>query len=315
MQKTEGETLDLFLTYLDKSLSTSMNITTKFERFCSNLELTEESLGLIALRYGRICQRINSDFWEIDSASGAIFIGSFGRRTAIQMVLAVDLIFPLPYWIESASDDDTPDEQARLMSKMKASLKKSFPTSKISDDKCAVNIDFGENMIFNIIPVLDHDEGGFIYADLRGNSVWRTIDPEAELEAITFGNKLTNYNLQRLCRMLKAWKNYNKVPMRDLLLDTMAYRFLTDWEDKKKGYDYYPKMILEFFEFLTQQNGHATEWEALGSRLPVYSLGNFTFKAKLALELVELALDYESKGDFPLAHLQWKGIFGEHFPN
>jgi hypothetical protein len=56
-----------------------------------------------------------------------------------------------------------------------------------------------------------------------------------------------NYNLKRLCKMARAWKNKHGVGMGGLLIDTLAYNFLkstTDYDDK--SYLYYDCMSRDF---------------------------------------------------------------------
>ncbi|MDR1974389.1 MAG: hypothetical protein LBQ31_06905 [Bacteroidales bacterium] len=44
-----------------------------------------------------------------------------------------------------------------------------------------------------------------------------------------------NKNLRRLCRMARAWKDMWDIPIGGLLIDTLAYNFLKDWEHKDKS--------------------------------------------------------------------------------
>ena len=292
-----------------------MSLSDNFKEFCDNLAIKAESKSLISIRLAKLCQRLNMDFWEIDSTDGAVCVGSFGRGTAIQIVLEVDFLFPMPYWIESESDDETPKEQEKLLTSMIRSLKKSFRNEELWQDGYAVKLKFGDGMILNIIPALENDDESFTFADLRHGVLWRTLNPNAELNAIRFGNKLTNNNLKRLCKISKAWKVRHKVVMRDLLIDTFAYNFLVDWEDKKGSFIYYDYMIRDFFKYLSEQDTGTTEWSAIGSHQPVYALGNFTNKAKQALSLSQMAIDYQSSGNEDQARKVWVELFGSYFPN
>ena len=50
--------------------------------------------------------------------------------------------------------------------------------------------------------------------------------------------------------MIRMWKDKWDVPMGWLLIDTLAYNFLKNWEYKNNSYTYYDWMVRDFFEYL-----------------------------------------------------------------
>lgn len=69
-----------------------------FNNFCSNIQVQDGST--ISTRYKAITQRLNTDFWNTTSdTSHSLYVGSYGRNTAIQGFSGLDMIFQLPYSI------------------------------------------------------------------------------------------------------------------------------------------------------------------------------------------------------------------------
>jgi len=67
-----------------------------FSTFCSNLQIRDD--GTIATRYGRLTRRLNTDFWTTTSDTAhSLYVGSYGRNTAIAGFSDVDMTFQLPY--------------------------------------------------------------------------------------------------------------------------------------------------------------------------------------------------------------------------
>lgn len=67
-----------------------------FSAFCSNLQVKDG--GTISQRYKNLTKRLNTDFWNTTSdTSHSLYVGSYGRNTAIQGFSDLDMIFQLPY--------------------------------------------------------------------------------------------------------------------------------------------------------------------------------------------------------------------------
>jgi hypothetical protein len=46
----------------------------------------------------------------------------------------------------------------------------------------------------------------------------------------------TNTNMKYLSRMMRVWKDYCDVPMSGILIDTLAYQFLENYEHRDKSF-------------------------------------------------------------------------------
>ena len=124
-----------------------------------------------------------------------------------------------------------------------------------------------------------------------------------------------NYNLKRLCKMTRAWKGFCNVPMGGLLIDTLAYNFLSNWDNKDKSYLYYDLMARDFFSYLKNQRETQTYWYALGSNQLIYRKGKFEYKAKLAYDKVVEAIEFQRNKQYYSAKQKWREIYGYKFPS
>ena len=72
-----------------------MGIAEWFSSFCTNLVIRDA--GTISQRYKSITRRLNTDFWTTTSDTAhSLYVGSYGRNTAIASFSDLDIIFQLP---------------------------------------------------------------------------------------------------------------------------------------------------------------------------------------------------------------------------
>lgn len=74
-----------------------------------------------------------------------------------------------------------------------------------------------------------------------------------------------NANLKTLCKMARAWKKKWSVPITGLLIDTLAYNFIRNYQYRDESFFYYDLMSRDFFEFLAAQNSRQTYWLSPGA--------------------------------------------------
>ena len=71
-----------------------MGLSDWFRTFCGNIQV--QNGATISHRYKAITRRLNTDFWETTSdMSHSLYVGSYGRNTAIHSTSDVDMIFPV----------------------------------------------------------------------------------------------------------------------------------------------------------------------------------------------------------------------------
>lgn len=291
-----------------------MSVATDFKTFCDSLLIGTDKRLTISTRYLAICKRLNKDFWDMDTTTGGRYVGSFGRNTANSYVSDIDMLFEMPHSIYIKYNDYLGNGQSALLQAVKNSIYKTYSTTSLKGDGQIVKVSFTDDMIFEVLPVFKNDDGSYKFADSNGGGNWETTNPAAEIEAVSSGDSSTNFNLRRLCRMARSWKYYCDVPIKGLLIDTLAYRFLINWNEKDKSYLYYDWMSRDFFEYLKNQAKDQSSWYAIGSSQIIYNSGNFRYKANQAYNKSLEAIQNQSDGYEWTSRQKWREIYGYRFP-
>ena len=290
-----------------------MSISTKFENFNENIRISPDNKDSISYRYKQITKRLNLDFWTSNSeTSHSLYVGSYGRDTDIH-VSDVDMLFQLPYNVYVQYNNYDGNGQSALLQVIKNSLEKTYSTSHMKGDGQIIGINFKDGICFEIVPCFINKDGSFTYPDTNNGGSWKRTNPKPEKKEIQDKNIEWNRNLKRLCRMIRAWKDKWDVKMGGLLIDTLAYNFLKNWEHNDKSYIYYDWMVRDFFKFLKNQDKEQTYWYAVGSYTRVYNNGNFRYKALRCYNISLEAIEYEEKKYESSANEKWKEIFGSKF--
>ncbi|WP_236686900.1 hypothetical protein [Ornithinibacillus contaminans] len=115
--------------------------------------------------------------------------------------------------------------------------------------------------------------------------------------------------------MARAWKNTCNVPMSGILIDTLAYKFLKDWEYKDKSLVYFDWLSRDFFKYLKDIDSDKLYWLAPGSNRYVWKDRSFQYKAKQAYNTSLEAINSEDKGNSYSAKQKWREIYGTKFPS
>lgn len=290
-----------------------MSINDKFSAFCSNLRMSDNTVSNVRMRYHRITKRLNCDFREIDNDNlYSLYVGSYGRDTAIH-VSDIDILYIMPPGYFTKYDSYYSNGQSALLQDVKKSIAKTYWNTEISGDGQVVKVSFSDGVVFEVVPCFKLTDGSFWYPDTHNGGSWKITNPKPEINAINDLNNITNKNLKRLCRMIRAWKDYCNVPMGGLLIDTFAYRFLKDWKYKDKSYPYYDWMTRDFFKYLSEQNDNQSYWQAVGSNQYIYPKGKFAAKAKTAYNNALNAIKYEEQNNERMANYYWREIYGRKF--
>lgn len=292
-----------------------MGLAEWFSGLCSNIQVQDG--GTISSRYRTITWRLNSDFWDTTSdTSHSLYVGSYGRNTAIQGFSDLDMIFELPSKLYYQYDGYSGNGQSALLQAVRSSLQKTYPSSSIGADGQVVVVAFQDGITFEIVPAFANEAGSYTFPDSNGGGSWKTTNPKPEIEAIRSRNHECNNNLILLCRMMRAWKSKWEVPIGGLLIDTLAYQFITGWENRGKSYLYYDFMSRDFFKFMANQDKDHEYWKAPGSGQYVYGKGLFQWKATRCYNISLEAIEHEiatPKREWS-AKQKWREIFGTSFP-
>lgn len=293
-----------------------MSIGGKFRTFCENLTVEQLTRSTISSRYERITQRLNKEFWSNDSTTrNSLYVGSYGRNTAVRGFSDLDILFCLPYDLYKKYNNYISNGQSALLQSFKLALQKTFSTTSISGDGQVAVINFSDHIKFEIVPAFKNKGGSFTYPNSNNGGSWQITNPIPEIITLGDNNIATNYNLVQLCRMTRAWRNNWEVKIGGLLIDTLANEFLMQWEYKDKSYSYYDWMARDFFLYLASRNTNQSYWFAVGSNQRVYRKDIFEHKAKQCYNLALEAIQLEDNNCIYSANNKWREIYGSAYPN
>lgn len=286
-----------------------------FSAFCSNLQVQDG--GTISIRYKTITQRLNTDFWTTTSdVAHSLYVGSYGRNTAISGFSDLDMLFQLPYSEYEKYDKYSGNGQSALLQAIKTSIEKTYPTTSIRADGQVIIVPFTDGISFEVVPAFINKNSSFTFPDANNGGSWRTTNPKPEIQAIRDQNSVCNGNLVPLCRMMRAWKRKWDVRIGGLLIDTLAYQFIENWGYKDKSYLYYDYMCRDFFKWMADQDKDQDYWKAPGSGQHVYGKGLFQYKATKCYNISLDAIAHETadpKREWS-AKQKWRDIFGNDYP-
>jgi predicted nucleotidyltransferase len=291
-----------------------MSVDDYFSTFCTNLRMSSETVDSIQYRYHQITKRINSDYRNSTSeTANSLYVGSYGRGTEI-WTSDIDIIVQLPYSTYEKFNGYSSNGQSALLQEVKGVLQKTYSTSFIKSDGQVIGINFTDGINFEIVPAFINNSGSFTYPDSNDGGSWKTTDPRDEIAAMNLRNSETNKNLKRLCRMARAWKNLRNVSMSGILIDTLAYKFIGEWDYKEKSYLYYDYLSRDFFNYLKSIDSSQSYWHAPGSGRLVWKIDNFQSEAKKAYDNAIDAIAYENNSESYSARQKWREIYGTKFP-
>ncbi len=287
-----------------------------FSTFCSKLQVGDG--GTISQRYKNITKRLNTDFWNTTSdTSHSLYVGSYGRNTAIQGFSDLDMIFQLPYSEYEKYNNYSGNGQSALLQAVKQSIEKTYSTTSIRADGQVIVVPFTDGISFEVVPAFINKNDSFTFPNSNNGGSWQVTNPKPEIQAIRDRNVSCNGNLVQLCRIARAWKRKWDVPIGGLLIDTLAYQFIDGWQYKDKSYLYYDYMCRDFFKWMSEQDSEQEYWKAPGSGQYVYGKGLFQYKAKRCYNISLEAIAHETatpKQEWS-AKQKWRDIFGTNFPD
>ena len=100
-----------------------MGLSDWFSTFCSTIKVSNGAV--ISTRYKAITKRLNTDFWSTTSeAAHSLYVGSYGRNTAIDGSSDVDMVFELPTSVYYQYDQYAGNGQSALLQAVRDSIGK-----------------------------------------------------------------------------------------------------------------------------------------------------------------------------------------------
>ena len=167
------------------------------------------------------------------------------------------------------------------------------------------------------MPVFLNQAGSYTFPDSNNGGRWQTTNPRPEIAAIRDRNAICNGNLIPLCRMMRAWKKKWDVPIGGLLIDTLCYQFIENWQFRDKSYYFFDYLCRDCFQWMKDQDRDQQYWKAPGSGQFVYGKDLFQYKATRCYNISNEAIAHETaspKQEWS-AKQKWREIFGTKFPD
>ncbi len=288
-----------------------MDISKTFKEFCNNLKISNKDD--ISTKYKNITQKLNESYWNKSSKiDNSLQIGSIGRKTAINGISDLDMLFEIPKEIFDKFSSYNSNGQSALLQDVKNKLIERYPKTDVSGDGQVVVVKF-KSVKVEVLPAYPKDDDSYYFPDSNDGGSWKITKPRLEIAAISDLNKDKNSNLKPLCQMVRAWKNKKGLNMSGLLIDTFCYNFLNSTEEyDSRSFLYYDWMVRDFFKYLMELNDDQEYWLTPGSSQYVYKKDKFVKKAKKTYNAI---LDAIKKNDRKNVNKKWRKIFGSTFPS
>lgn len=282
---------------------------TLFEQFRKNLAV--KNSDEISGRYRKITTRLNKDYWGTDEEYlHCLQVGSYGRKTAIDGVSDLDMVFELPWSVHDRFVKRQGNIQSALLSEIRDCLKILYPTTEVYADGQVVVLQF-KNYRVEVLPAFVEENGSYKFPDSNDGGSWCWCWPRDEISAVQKIHDRSNRHLKRVCKMVRAWKNKQGAPLGGMLIDTLCYNyFKANTQYDSKGYASYAELVRDIFSHLANQD-EQDYWLAPGSKDRVYPKGKFQKKAKKAAAKCQEALDTDKE---KTKERLWREVFGSSFP-
>lgn len=288
-----------------------MNTSETFKDFIDNLKISNKDD--ISYKYKRITKALNKSFYnDLDSETQhSLQVGSYGRKTAIDGISDLDMIFEISDADFKKYNDRINNGQSDLLQDTKKAIQKTYPNSDIRGDGQVVVVNF-TNYVIEVCPANLQSDNSYKYPDSNNGGSWKITKPRQEIKELNSFNLTTNSNLKNLCKMTRAWKNKNGGKMGGLLIDTFCYNFLKANENHHSTtYSNYDELVRDFFKYVSELSKEQKFWYAPGSNQKVYKKSKFHSKAKKAFNNIEDAIN---KKDNKTVYGIWRKVFGNKFP-
>src|SRR3954451_1966871 len=154
-----------------------------FGTFCSNLQVRDGET--ISTRYKNITRRLNVDYWNTDSDTAhSLYVGSYGRNTAIDGLSDLDVLMELPYSVYQRYNGYATNGQSALLQAVKASIERTYSSTNLKADGQVIQVPFTDGVTFEVVPAFENTDGSFTFPNANDGGSWKTTNPRPEIQAI-----------------------------------------------------------------------------------------------------------------------------------
>ena len=178
-----------------------MGLAEWFRTFNSNIQV-QNTGDNFEPAMAHITKRLNRDFYVSPSeTSHSLYVGSYGRSTAIKGFSDLDMIFQLPYSVYLKYDRYSGNGQSALLQEVRRSITKTYSSTFVSADGQIVAVPFSDGITFEVVPAFINDDNSYTFPDTNDGGSWKIPNPRPEIEAIRTRNTACNSNLVPLCKI------------------------------------------------------------------------------------------------------------------
>ncbi|MER6167104.1 CBASS oligonucleotide cyclase [Streptomyces violaceorubidus] len=201
-----------------------MSIPEAFDKFRSNLEITETESQKASHRQQRIRQELESTL-DIEST---FLTGAYRRNTKTKPLADVDIMIVLK---DTTFLDLHPHAVLETVRKVLAPI---YGEDRVCCDRRAVRVDFGVKLVddltgdvvsFDVVPGFTQDDHYLIPDDVLAE--WIPTNPKVHADLATEANKAFSEQWKPLVKMIKTWNRHQDHPIESsFLIEVMALKLL-----------------------------------------------------------------------------------------
>lgn len=285
----------------------------RFAYLLDNLVLTPTQRAGGNTAWRGVARRLNQLYWDIDGhRQNTLLIGSWGKRTAVRPPTDIDLLFVLPNDLKDRyrGMSGAMNAPSRVLQLVRNRLLGHYPATAIRGDGPIISVPL-RSMRVEVVPVFKFGER-FQSCETSGGGTFRVFDPRAELRALENSNRRTRGSTKDLIRLAKCWRYCDTVPLKAFAIELLTIAFLNQWRYAPVGIDEYPRMLVQFFDYLVRRSGGRVS--VPGANETVWLGDAWKGRAERAASRARHALSWANAGNELEAGRWWQAIFGTYVP-
>lgn len=285
-----------------------MSVAGTFEHFCKNLEMDSTRRLMIGNRLVQIENFLNQKVTMGYGNGSVILWSSYGRETACRFVHHIRFLYALPFRLYPIYKDNP----EKLINDFLTALNQLDASVFVSKNGKGLILDFYDGYMFEVIPSFEMEGYSMQFPDESKEGGWNRLGVRNELASVQYMNSISNSNYQRVCRMLRAWVNTNCVNLHGILLDTLVFNFMMNYQYRDKSYSYYDWVLRDLFKYLSKVDV-AIPIEAMGSRRKLICDSQLLIQADTAYKCMDKVCQSFAE-DEKNCIKQLRQLFGYTFP-
>ena len=293
-----------------------MTVSQRFDKFLSNIALTEDQVNDGIVKHAGVRKCLNSHYYNTASESAnSILVGSWGKQTRVRPPRDIDVLFALPYSVYQRYEGKTGNKQSQLLQEVKSVLSRTYSTTKMRADGQVVVVPFASYAV-EVVPAFKLTTGRYWICDTNSGGKYKESDPEAEMKGVSDSDSQSNGNTRHLVRMMKKWQEYCSVPLKSFWIELLAIEFMAGWQQRGKSSVYYDWMARDFLKHLIAKA--STYMTAPGTYELVWLGSDWKSKAESAYSRAVKGCEYEADEANASKNVdawwEWRNIFGDDVP-